>query len=195
MNRTVRKVAERLRKRNSFEDLLNIYEQDKGAVTLPARLAVTALASFEHADAVTAELNVQQTSRVAAAQATQAPKGPPPGMPGDAARVLYPQPHHGGAGGGGGGQPPPGGGQPDYPMAPPGQPEYPMGTSRGPPASSWRRRRWCAKGGWCCGGGSGATTRGQHGRFYVLRRWATTTRSAWRRRWYQTAGRQGQLQH
>ena len=120
MNRTVRKVAERLRKRNEFDDLLNIYERDKGTVTLPARLAISALASFEHADAVTAELNVQQTRRVAAAQATQAPKGPPPGMPGDAARVLYPQPHHGGAGGGGGGggQPPPGGGQPDYPMAP-----------------------------------------------------------------------------
>ena len=99
MNRTVRKVAERLRKRNEFDDLLNIYERDKGTVTLPARMAVNALASFEHADAVTAELNVQQTRRVAAAQATQAPKGPPPGMPGDAARVLYPQPHHGGAGG------------------------------------------------------------------------------------------------
>ena len=130
MNRTVRKVAERLRKRNEFDDLLNIYERDKGTVTLPARLAVTALASFEHAEAVTAELNVQQTRRVAAAQATQAPKGPPPGMPGDAARVLYPQPHHGGAGGG---RPPPGGGQPDYPMSPPGQPDFPMGTSRGPP--------------------------------------------------------------
>ena len=100
MNRTVRKVAERLRKRNEFDDLLNIYERDKGTVTLPARLAVTALASFEHADAVTAELNVQHTRRVAAAQATKAPKGPPPGMPGDAARVLYPQPHQGGAGGG-----------------------------------------------------------------------------------------------
>ena len=123
MNRTVRKVAERLRKRNEFDDLLNIYERDKGTVTLPARMAVHALASFEHADAVTAELNVQQSRRVAAAQATQAPKGPPPGMPGDAAQVLYPQPHHGGAGGGGGGQPPPGGGQSDYPMGP----------SRGPP--------------------------------------------------------------
>ena len=130
MNRTVRKVAERLRKRNEFDDLLNIYERDRGAVTLPARMAVNALASFEHADAVTAELNVQQTRRVAAAQATQAPKGPPPGMPGDAARVLYPQPHHGGAGGG---QPPPGGSSPDFPMAPPGQPDYPMGTSRPPP--------------------------------------------------------------
>ena len=90
MNRTVRKVAERLRKRNEFDDLLQIYEQDKGVVTLPARLAVNALAGFEHADTVTAELNVQHTRRVAAAQATQAPKGPPPGMPGDAARVLYP---------------------------------------------------------------------------------------------------------
>ena len=90
MNQTVRKVAERLRKRNEFDDLLNIYERDKGAVTLPARLTLSSLASFEHADAVTAELNVQQTRRVAAAQATQAPKGPPPGMPRDAARVLYP---------------------------------------------------------------------------------------------------------
>ena len=101
MNRTVRKVAERLRKRNEFDDLLNIYERDRGAVTLPARMAISALASFEHAESVTAELNVQQTRRVAAAQATQAPKGPPPGMPGDAARVLFPQPHHGGAGGAG----------------------------------------------------------------------------------------------
>ena len=97
MNRTVRKVAERLRKRNEFDDLLQIYEQDKGVVTLPARLAVNALAGFEHAGTVTAELNVQHTRRVAAAQATQAPKGPPPGMPGDAARVLYPQPHQGGS--------------------------------------------------------------------------------------------------
>ena len=97
MNRTVRKTAERLRRRNEFDDLLNIYERDKGTVTLPARMAVNALASFEHAESVTAELNVQQTRRVAAAQATQAPKGPPPGMPGDAARVLYPPPHHGGA--------------------------------------------------------------------------------------------------
>ena len=47
MNRTVRKVAERLRKRNEFDDLLNIYERDRGAVTLPARIAVNALASFE----------------------------------------------------------------------------------------------------------------------------------------------------
>ena len=100
MNRTVRKVAERLRKRNEFDDLLNSYERDRGTVTLPARMAISALASFEHADVVTAELNVQHARRVAAAQATQAPKGPPPGMPGDAARVLYPQPHHGGAGGG-----------------------------------------------------------------------------------------------
>ena len=125
MNRTARKVAERLRKRNSFDDLLNFYERDRGTVTLPARMAISALASFEHADVVTAELNVQHARRVAAAQATQAPKGPPPGMPGDAARVLYPPPHHGGAGGGGGGgPPPPGGGQSDYPMAPPGQPDY-----------------------------------------------------------------------
>ena len=107
MNRTVRKVAERQRKRNEFDDLLQIYEQDKGVVTLPALLAVSALAGFEHAATVTAELNVQHTRRVAAAQATQAPKGPPSGMPGGAARVLYPQPHQGGAGGGGG-QPPPG---------------------------------------------------------------------------------------
>ena len=42
MNRTVRKVAERLRKSNEFDDLLQIYEQDKGEVTLPARLAVSA---------------------------------------------------------------------------------------------------------------------------------------------------------
>ena len=68
MNQTVRKVAKRLRKRNSFEDLLNIYERDKAVVTLPARLAITAVASFAHTDAVTAELNVQQTRRVAAAQ-------------------------------------------------------------------------------------------------------------------------------
>ena len=46
MNRTVRKVAERLRKRNEFDDLLQIYEQDKGVVALPARLAVNALAGF-----------------------------------------------------------------------------------------------------------------------------------------------------
>ena len=124
MNRTVRKVAERLRKRNEFDDLLQIYEEDKGKITLPARLAVDALAGFEHADTVSAELNVQHTRRVAAAQATQAPKRPPPGMPGDAARALYPQPHQGGAERGGG-----------HPMAPPGQPDYPMGTSRsnGPP--------------------------------------------------------------
>ena len=139
MNRTARKVAGRLRRRNEFDDLLNIYERDKGTVTLPARMAVNALASFEHSESVTAELNVQQTRREAAAQATQAPKGPPPGMPGDAARVLYPPPHHGGAGGaggawgGGGGQHPPGGGQSDHPMSPPGQPDYPMGTSRPPP--------------------------------------------------------------
>ena len=105
MNRTMRKVAERLRVRNEFDDLLQSYEQDNGNITLPARLAVNALAGFEHAYTVTAELNVQNTRRVAAAQATQAPKGPPPGMPADAARALYPQPHQGGAGGGGG-QPP-----------------------------------------------------------------------------------------
>ena len=88
MNRTARKVAERLRVRNEFDDLLQMYEEDKGHITLPARLAVNALAGFEHADTVTAELHVQHTRRVAAAQATRAPRGPPPGMPGDAARVL-----------------------------------------------------------------------------------------------------------
>ena len=40
MNRTVRKVAERLRKRNEFDDLLNIYERDRGhgdAASSPGR--------------------------------------------------------------------------------------------------------------------------------------------------------------
>ena len=68
MNRTVRKVA-----KSKMNDLLQIYEQDKGTVTLPARMAVNALASFEHAEAVSAELGIQHTRRVAAAQATLAP--------------------------------------------------------------------------------------------------------------------------
>ena len=84
--------------------------QDKGHATLPARLAINALASVEHADTVTADLGAQHARREAAAQVNQAPNGPP-GMPGDAARVRYPQPHQGG----GGGLPPPGG-PPDHPI-------------------------------------------------------------------------------
>ena len=44
MNWTVRTVAERLRKRKEFDGLLQIYEQDKGEVTLPSGLAINVLA-------------------------------------------------------------------------------------------------------------------------------------------------------
>ena len=62
MNRTVRQAAP-LRRRNEFEDLLKIYDEDKGAITLPQRLALNALASFEGSARVTAELGV--TTRIA----------------------------------------------------------------------------------------------------------------------------------
>ena len=75
---------------NEFEDLLQIYAEDKGEGALPARIAINALASFEHADTVTADLDAGQSRRVAAAQATQSPKGGHPGMLPDAERVSYP---------------------------------------------------------------------------------------------------------
>ena len=56
MNRTVKRVAERLRKGNAFDALLQIYEEDTGEATLLQRLAFSAVAAFEHADTVTAEL-------------------------------------------------------------------------------------------------------------------------------------------
>ena len=46
INRTAKRVAERLRKRSEFDDLLQIYDDDKGQVTLPARLAISALAEL-----------------------------------------------------------------------------------------------------------------------------------------------------
>ena len=107
-------MDDRLRKRTEFDDLFQNFEEDKGHITLPARIAISALTSFVHAENVTAKLGADHRRRVAAAQATQAPKGPP-GMPGDAARVLYPPPHQGGPGTPG----------------PPYQPDFPMGTSRG----------------------------------------------------------------
>ena len=73
MNRTAKLVAERLRERKEFEDLHHIYDEDEGQATLPARIAINALASFEHADTVKAELGADNARRVAAAQATQAP--------------------------------------------------------------------------------------------------------------------------
>ena len=73
MNRTVNRAAERLRKRNEFADLIQIYDDDKGQVTLPARIAINARASFEHADNATAELGADKARRMAAARATQAP--------------------------------------------------------------------------------------------------------------------------
>ena len=81
MDRKIREVAERLRKRSEFEDLLQVYDEDKVHVTLPARLAISALAGFEHAEAVTAQLGVDHARRVAATLATQARPTPPPPPP------------------------------------------------------------------------------------------------------------------
>ena len=59
-------------------------------VTVLARIAINALASFEHADIVTAELGADNARGVAAAQATQAPKGGPPGAARSGAALVPP---------------------------------------------------------------------------------------------------------
>ena len=84
MNGAVKRVAERLRQRSEFDDLLQVFEEDKGHITRPVRIAINALASYEHAENVTADLGANHSRRVASAKATQAPQGPP-GMPGYAA--------------------------------------------------------------------------------------------------------------
>ena len=95
MNRTVRRAAQGLRRRNEFEDLLRIYDEDKGSITLPQRLALQTLASFEESGRATAELDAHHAHREAVAQAVQV-KGPK-GIPSDAAGLIFPpqppQPH------------------------------------------------------------------------------------------------------
>ena len=89
MNRTVRRAAQGLRKRNEFDDLLQIYAKDKGTITLPQRLALNALSSFEEGARVTAELGGHYAHRQAVAQAQQSP--PVPNMPGDVSKLIFPQ--------------------------------------------------------------------------------------------------------
>ena len=56
MDRTIRRSAARLRVRPEFDELLGIYARDEGKITLPQRIALQSLASFEEGARVTEEL-------------------------------------------------------------------------------------------------------------------------------------------
>ena len=123
MNRTVRRAAQGLRKRNEFDDLLQIYAEDKGTITVGQRLALNSLSSFEEGQRVTAELGGHYAHRQAVAQAQQSPPVPN-NMPGDASKLIFPPSFSS--------QPPP---PPDDPMD--GRPPGGGGVPEFPPRRWW----------------------------------------------------------
>ena len=75
MDRTIRRSAARLRVRPEFDELLGIYQRDEGRITLPQRIALQSLASFEEGARVTAELgDTTHGARQSHAQRTNIPR-------------------------------------------------------------------------------------------------------------------------
>ena len=76
MDRTIRRSAARLRVRPEFDELLGTYQRDEGKITLPQRIALQSLASFEEGARVTAELGGHHARHeaVEGAQRTNIPR-------------------------------------------------------------------------------------------------------------------------
>ena len=91
MDRTIRRSAARLRVRPEFDELLGIYARDEGKITLPQRIALQSLASFEEGARVTEELGGHHARREAVARAAyEHTQTQPPGLPRDAANLINP---------------------------------------------------------------------------------------------------------
>ena len=96
-----------LKRRLEFEDLVEDFQEDKGKITLPRRLHLNTLASFEFADQQEALLQGKHARKeaVAVAHATHST------TPGDPGNLVNPKPQA----------------PPDVPMSPPGPPPPPAG--------------------------------------------------------------------